>query len=136
VVPKIRIQHCNHGPVRPSGAYVLYWMIANRRLAYNFALDRALEHCRELRKPLVILEALRGGYKWASDRIHRFVIDCMADNANASAKCGIRYYPYVEPAPGFGKGLLEGLAAEACVVVTDEFRVFFFPTWWLPPPAN
>ena len=95
-----------------------------------------MEHCRELGKRLVILEALRCGYKWASDRIHRFVIDGMADNANASAKSGIRYYPYVEPAPGAGKGLLEALAAEACVVVTDEFRVFFFPTWWLPPPAN
>jgi len=127
VVPKIRIQHCNHDPVRPSGAYVLYWMIANRRLAYNFALDRALEHCRELRKPLVILEALRCGYKWASGRLHRFVIDGMADNADASAKSGIRYYPYVEPAPGAGKGLLEALAAEACLVVTDEFPCFFLP---------
>jgi deoxyribodipyrimidine photo-lyase len=102
-------------------------MIANRRFAYNFALDRALEHCRELRKPLVILEALRCGYKWASDRIHRFVIDGMADNVNASAKSGIRYYPYVESAPGAGKGLLEALAAEACVVVTDEFPCFFLP---------
>ncbi len=86
MVPKIRIQLCNNGPVRSKSAYVLYWMIANRRLTHNFALDRALEHCRELRKPLVILEALRCGYQWASDRIHRFVIDGMADNAEALLK--------------------------------------------------
>jgi deoxyribodipyrimidine photo-lyase len=42
-------------------------MTAKRRLAWNFSLDRALEHGRELGKPLVIMEALRCGYLWASD---------------------------------------------------------------------
>ncbi|MEQ1473625.1 MAG: deoxyribodipyrimidine photolyase [Candidatus Acidiferrum sp.] len=106
---------------------MLYWMIANRRLSYNFSLDRALEHCRALRKPLVILEALRCGYQWASDRLHRFVIDGMADNAAISSSLRLVYYPYVEPVAGAGKGLLEALAAEACVVVTDEFPCFFLP---------
>ncbi len=41
------------------------------------------------------------------------------------SKVGVRYYPYVESAPGVGKGLLEALAADACVVVTDEFPMFF-----------
>jgi deoxyribodipyrimidine photo-lyase len=43
-------------------------MIATRRLQFNFALDRALEHCAALAKPLVIFEPLRIGYPWASDR--------------------------------------------------------------------
>ena len=60
-VPKIRIRDCNRAPLRASGGYVLHWMIAKRRLAWNFSLDRALEHGRELRKPLVIIEALRCG---------------------------------------------------------------------------
>jgi deoxyribodipyrimidine photo-lyase len=102
-------------------------MIANRRLTYNFALDRALEYCRELRKPLVIFEALRCGYQWASDRFHRFVIDGMAENAGACERHHIQYYPYVEPKPGAGKGLLEAFAADACVVITDEFPCFFLP---------
>ena len=110
-----------------KGRYVPYWMIANRRLSYNFSHDRALEHCRELRKPLVILEALRCGYKWTSDRLHRFVIDGMADNAAISAELRILYCPYIEPLAGGGKGLLEALAADACVVVTDEFPCFFLP---------
>jgi hypothetical protein len=63
-VPPIRIRNCNPGPVRGSSSYVLFWTIAHRRLTYNFALDRALEYCRELRKPLVIFEALRCGYQW------------------------------------------------------------------------
>lgn len=126
-VPALRIQDCNSAPVRADRLYVLYWMIATRRLSHNFALDRALEHCRELGKPLVIFEALRCGYQWASDRIHQFVIDGMAHNAAVCEKAGVLYYPYVEPRPGAGHGLLEALAADASVVVTDDFPCFFLP---------
>jgi deoxyribodipyrimidine photo-lyase len=126
-VPAIRIRHCNQSPTRPSADYVLYWMIATRRLHSNFALDRALEHCATLAKPLLIFEPLRVGYPWASDRFHRFVLDGMADNAVACQSLGVRYYPYVEPAPDAGKGLLAALAQNACVVVTDDFPCFFLP---------
>lgn len=102
-------------------------MIASRRLRYNFALDRALEHCRELKKPLLIFESLRCGYPWASDRLHKFVIDGMADNAAYCQSRRIAYYPYLEPSAGSGKGLLAELAADACVVVTDDFPSFFLP---------
>jgi len=111
IVPAIRIRNCNVAPVRGSGSYVLYWMIANRRLTYNSALDRALEYCRELRKPLLIFEALRCGFQWSSDWLHRFVIDGMAENARNCARHRVRYYPYVEPKPGDGTGLLEAFAA-------------------------
>lgn len=126
-VPAIRIRDANRAPIRSSGHYILYWMIAARRLSHNFALDRALEHSRDLKKPLLIFEALRCDYRWASDRIHRFVIDGMSDNAAIAAKYGVAYYPYLEPSAAAGKGLLEALAAEACVVVTDEFPCFFLP---------
>jgi deoxyribodipyrimidine photo-lyase len=126
-VPAIRIRVCNKAPLRASGDYVLYWMIANRRLSWNFSLDRALEHCRELKKPLLILEALRCGYQWASERMHRFVFDGMMENAAACVKRGITYYPYVEPAAGLGSGLLEKLAANAAAVVTDDYPCFFLP---------
>ncbi len=109
-VPAIRIKKSNTQPVNERGDYVLYWMIASRRLHYNFALDRALEHCKALGKPLVILEALRVGYPWASDRLHRFVLDGMADNERVCQQRGVRYYPYVEPTANAGKGLLAALA--------------------------
>ncbi|HUN62800.1 MAG TPA: hypothetical protein VMU53_12455 [Candidatus Sulfotelmatobacter sp.] len=126
-VPEIRIRKANEAALRSSGKYVLYWMIANRRLRYNFALDRALEHCRDLGKPLVIFEALRAGYKWASDRIHRFVLEGMAENARYCAEHGVTHLSYMEPQEGAGKGLLQALAQAACVVVTDEFPCFFLP---------
>jgi deoxyribodipyrimidine photo-lyase len=114
-------------PIRQGGDYVLYWMIAARRTSWSFALDRALAYARELGRPLLVLEALRAGYPWASDRLHAFVLQGMADNARAFARAGITYWPYVEPEPGAGKGLLEALAARACVVITDEQPGFFLP---------
>jgi deoxyribodipyrimidine photo-lyase len=126
-VPAIRIRKQNKQTVRTGGDYVLYWMIATRRLTYNFAMDRALEYCESLQKPLLIFEALRVDYRWASDRLHRFVLDGMADNAHECRRAQARYFAYVEPVPGAGKGLLAALAERACVIVTDEFPCFFLP---------
>jgi hypothetical protein len=59
-----------------------------RRLAWNFALDRAIELARELKKPLVILDALRCAHPWASERFHQFAIDGMAEKQEAlSGSC-------------------------------------------------
>jgi deoxyribodipyrimidine photo-lyase len=126
-VPAIRLRDLNRKEVRTDGKYVLYWMIAARRAVWNFALDRAVELASELDRPLIVLEALRATYPWASDRIHRFVIDGMADNARVFDGTGILYYPYVEPKAGAGRGLLEKLAANACAVVTDDYPAFFLP---------
>ena len=122
-VPSIRVRAVNDRPVFREGSFVLYWMIAFRRLTSNFSLQRAVELAVELRKPLVIFEPLRIGYQWASDRIHRFVIDGMAENAAQIASLknpGVLYFPYVEPRPDADKGLLAALARRACVVVTDD----------------
>lgn len=127
LVPALRLRQCNDAPIRPSGKFILYWMIATRRLTHNFALDRALEHSRDLRKPLLIFEPLRCGYRWASDRLHRFIVDGMADNAATCKKHGVAYYPYIEPVDGYGQGLLAALAAEAAIVITDDFPSFFLP---------
>jgi deoxyribodipyrimidine photo-lyase len=127
-VPDIRVQQVNEKPVDPNGDYVLYWMIANRRIRWNFSLQRAVVWARELKRPLVILEALRSGYPWASDRLHRFIMDGMADNAlQAKRYRNVIYYPYIEPEQGKGKGLLSALAKKACVVITDDFPAFFIP---------
>jgi deoxyribodipyrimidine photo-lyase len=126
-VPEIRIRSCNSLPVLQSGDFVLYWMIASRRTTLNFALDRAVEWAEKLQKPLVILEALRCGCPWASNRMHRFVIDGMAENACRFEGTDVLYYPYLEPTPNAGKGLLAALASRACIVVTDDFPCFFLP---------
>lgn len=126
-VPSVRIRGRNQEKVAPGGEYVLYWMTAYRRLEDNYALDRAVEWAVQLRRPLLILEALRCGYEWASDRHHTFVIQGMVENQAAAHAAGVGYYPYVEEVEGAGKGLLRALAQRACVVVTDEFPCFMLP---------
>ena len=126
-VPDVRVRAANDRAVRRDGEFVVYWMIGQRRVRHNFALERAVAHARALDRPLVVLEALRCGYRWASDRLHAFVLAGMADNARRLAGAPVLYYPYVEPAAGAGKGLVETLAARACVVVTDDVPGFFLP---------
>jgi deoxyribodipyrimidine photo-lyase len=122
-----RVRAVNQQPIRSERSYVLYWMIAARRGTWNFALDRAVDHAQALRKPLVVFEALEVDYPWASDRLHCFVMQGMHDNVQAFADSPVTYFPYVEPRPGNGRGLLEAFGRSACVVVTDEFPCFFLP---------
>ncbi len=126
-VPGSRIRTINSGQVRPGGDYVVYWMTAARRLTWNFALQHAVNHAQDLGKPLIVLEALRCGYPWASDRLHAFVMHGMADHAARAPNLPISYYPYVEPEIGAGRGFLAELAGRACAVVTDDYPAFFYP---------
>jgi deoxyribodipyrimidine photo-lyase len=125
VIPADRIRVLDDTPER-DGDWVLYWMIAARRPHWNFALQRAVERAESLGKALVVLEPLRVGHRWASDRFHRFVLDGMLDN-HRSFGGKVAYHPYVESSPGAGKGLLAALARRACLVVTDDFPGFFLP---------
>lgn len=126
-VPDLRIRKLNSQTARPEGEFILYWMTANRRLTYNFSLDRAVEWARELNRPLLILEALRCDYPWASRRLHAFVIQGMNANVQAAGESRHAYLPYVEPQSGHGSGLIANLAAKAAVIVTDDFPCFFLP---------
>lgn len=126
-VPESRIRVVVDRPPRAEGSYVLYWMIAARRTRHSFALQRARDWARELGRPLLVLEPLRAGHRWASDRHHVFVVQGMRDQARRFDALGVRYLPYVEPEPGAGKGLLAALADRAAVVITDHSPAFFLP---------
>ena len=126
-VPEIRIRSGNPGEVNPGGDYILYWMTAFRRLDWNFALQHAADLSRTLGKPLVVLEMLFADYPYASHRLHRFILDGMAERSRELVGKGVLYHPFVERESGEGKGLLPALAARACCVVTDDYPSFFLP---------
>ena len=107
--------------------YVLYWMQASRRLERNHALDYALRHAGEAGKPLVVYEGLRLDYPWASNRLHRFILEGMQANRETAARLGLAYWPFVEMEPRAGRGLITKLAARATLVVTDDFPCFVIP---------
>ena len=50
-IPTERIVLAGEQPVNNDGRFVLYWMIAARRLRFNFALDHALDWARALKSP-------------------------------------------------------------------------------------
>ncbi|MBX2813575.1 MAG: deoxyribodipyrimidine photolyase [Myxococcales bacterium] len=127
-VPDVRIRCLNTHLPRTDAAYVLYWMIASRRLAYNFGLQRAAIVSETLNKPLVIFEPLRVGYQWASDRLHSFIMQGMMTNAQLFADWPVTYIPWLERSKsGESKGLLKALARDACMLITDDYPAFFIP---------
>jgi deoxyribodipyrimidine photo-lyase len=126
-VPPSRIRQLNARKPQTTRQYVLYWMTSARRLGWNFALQHAVDRALELRRPLLILEALRCDYPGANDRLHRFILDGMAVNRRRAAPTRARYYPYVEPARHSGSELLTTLAGDACLVVGDWYPAFFLP---------
>jgi deoxyribodipyrimidine photo-lyase len=104
MVPSSRIRLVNAAPVHQTRPTVLYWMTASRRTRANYGLERAVALARNLRKPLVVLEALRVDHRWACDRFHQFVLDGMHDNGGALAgRPGVTYFPYLATESGRGR---------------------------------
>ncbi len=126
-VPEIRVRDLTLVDVRNDAQYVVYWMNAFRRRRYNFALQHARWWAEKLQRPLIVVEALRTGYQWASDRFHRFVIDGMIDNEADFSDSGVTYYPFLETATDKGHGIIETLCQKACLMVTDDYPCFFHP---------
>ncbi|MEM1008158.1 MAG: deoxyribodipyrimidine photolyase, partial [Myxococcota bacterium] len=126
-VPEVRVLPLNKLSWEPEGDFVLYWMVAYRRPYWNFALQHAVEQANALGKPLVILEALRCDYDWASARFHAYILEGMRDNKQTFASSAAMYFPFVECVLGEGKGLLKALAARSCGVVSDAYPGFFIP---------
>jgi len=126
-IPSSRLLLANDRPIRLDRSFVLYWMTSARRTTYNFGLERATEWSRALGLPLVVLEAVRLGYKHASDRFHAFILQGMAPKVQRFAERGVVYHPYVERTKDEGKGLVAALSQQAAVVVTDDYPAFFLP---------
>jgi len=124
-----RVTALKAASLNADAGYVLYWMTSYRRRHFNFALQRAVFWASELRKPLLVLEALACRYPWASSRIHEFVIDGMTDNREAFRTATVTYMPYVEQTPGEGIVVLSRLVSQACLVVTDDYPAFEIPRW-------
>ncbi len=126
-VDDLRLHLRNEAEVRPDGDLVLYWMTAARRLRWNPALERAARHARDLDRPLLVLDDLRSGHRWDTDRHHRFVLDGMAEKRAWLADGPATYYPHVERQRGQADGLVEALADRAAVVVTDVYPCDVWP---------
>ncbi len=120
-VPRPRISACNSAGVNVGARFVVYWMTAQRRANWNFALDRAVDWAEHLQKPLLVVEVLGCENRWASERHHRFVIEGMVENVRQFADSPVSYLPYIESRAGEGRELFRAICRSACLVVTDDY---------------
>ena len=112
---------------------MLYWMqgIA-MRVKGNFAFNFAAQQADRLGLPLLVYQGLRHDYPWASDRIHTFVLESVADLQREFGRRGIQYAFYLEGGrpdartPGASSPLVQ-LAERAAVVVTEYSPTFIHP---------
>jgi deoxyribodipyrimidine photo-lyase len=120
-VPSLRIRTLSASGVNRDAPLVVYWMTAQRRANWNFALDRAVDWAKHLQKPLLILEVLGCENRWASDRHHRFAAQGMLDNERQFAAAPARYHFYLEKSAGEGRKLLSAAMNSACLIVADDY---------------
>jgi deoxyribodipyrimidine photo-lyase len=123
-VSRERIDVLNQCEIASGGEYVLYWMVAARRIHFNPALQRAVELAEELGKPLLVFEAISTRHEFASDRIITFMVQGMVENIRDFESRRIRYIPWVSTPLQSGEGLLQRLALRACAVITDAFPTY------------
>ncbi len=121
-----RVRALNDAPEDPRGAFVLLWLQGQRRLGQNLAFAHAQRRANELGRPLVVYEALRFDYPYASDRFHRFVLEGARDNAADARARGVEYGFFLQR-PDSPRGVLHALAARAAVAITDWLPTFIHP---------
>ena len=114
----------NDAPVRPRAAYVLYWAQMNRRADSNHALEFAAARANALKLPLLVYEGLTCSYPYASDRFHTFLLEGVAEMSRRLAKRGIGYLFHLRRRRGDPNDALYRLAAQAALVVTDDYPTF------------
>ena len=122
-----RVRQLNDHRVNHDGDYVLYWCQMFRRLNHNHALDYAISMATELKKPLVVFEGLKLNYPWASARFHQFVLEGMQENLRTAKDAKLNYWPFVETPKSKGRGLVQKLCKNACLLVTDDYPQFIIP---------
>lgn len=112
-----------HAPTpRADGAFIVYWLRVAARASENPALDVALTAAAALKKPVFIYHALSERYRYASDRLHTFILEGARDVQRECAERGLGYAFHLERAGARERVLLE-LAKQAALVVTDFMPV-------------
>ena len=122
-----RVTQLNQSKENTKGRYVLYWMQMFKRASHNYALNFAIQSANERGLPLVVYEGLKFYYPWASDRIHTFILEGVAEKREEFSERGIRYIFYLQRNKRDPKHTVARLAREAVLLVTDYYPCFIIP---------
>ena len=127
LVPPARITRLNDRPERSGTDFVLYWIQMYHRAEQNWALTAAIEAANRLGLSLIAYHGLGYTYPHANDRIHRFILEGVAELGERFAHRGIRYHFYLRQRAEDPNDVLYRLARRAALIVTDDFPGFILP---------
>lgn len=127
LTPPERIVRLNDRPERSGADFVLYWIQMYHRAEQNWALTAAIEAANRLRLPLVVYHGLGYTYPHANDRIHRFILEGVAELPDRFARRGIQYHFYLRQCPEDPNDSLYRLSRRAALLITDDFPAFIIP---------
>jgi deoxyribodipyrimidine photo-lyase len=85
-----RIQPLNDRPVQ-TGEFVLYWMQASQREAYNHALEYAIQQGNERNQPIVVMFGITDRFPEANERHYTFMIEGLREVQQALQSRGIQF---------------------------------------------
>ncbi len=122
-----RVQLLNDKPENKKAKYVMYWMQMFKRTTHNHALKFAIEQANERNLPLLVYEGLKFYYPWASDRIHTFILEGVAEKRKEFEKLGITYVFYLQKDKSAPNQTVAKIAQNAALIVTDDFPCFIIP---------
>jgi len=122
-----RVTKLNEAPENTKGQYVLYWMQMFKRASHNYALNFAIQLANDRNLPLVVYEGLKFYYPWASDRIHTFILEGVAEKEAEFAERGIRYVFFLQRHSRDPKNTVAAIAKRAALLVTDDYPCFIIP---------
>lgn len=109
-------------PAPRAGRYVVCWPRISARATENPALDVALTMATALRVPCFVYHALSERYRYASDRLHTFILEGARDLQRDLRARGIGAVFHLEREGHRQPHLLE-LSKDAALVVTDFMPV-------------
>lgn len=109
-------------PPPRAGRFVVYWTRVAVRATENPALDVALTMAKALGVPCFVYHGLSERYRFASDRLHTFILEGARDLQRDLAARGVGSVFHLQREADRRPHLLE-LAKDAALVVTDVMPV-------------
>ncbi|WP_253900015.1 deoxyribodipyrimidine photo-lyase [Corallococcus carmarthensis] len=127
-IDSARVQAVNEAPF-PQGQrdFVLYWCMVNHRWEENHALDAAIALGNHLGLPVVVYQALRPDYPYASERPHAWALEGMADMAKGCAARGLPYWLELPRTQKEHQPRIASLGRRAAAIVSDLFPTYIIP---------
>lgn len=120
-----RVRRANRKRLRSGQAYVLVWLQQALRAYDNPVLDVAISVGNYYRLPVVVYHGLDDRYPYASDRLHRFILEASLSLEEDCDARNLRFVRYVRrPERRHDQRAVYRLAEHAACVITDDVPAF------------